>query len=215
MSAGCGTRDLAILVADDTMRLVVSAGIENWLTKPGVSPMTYSLLTSPTKDAGVLLRAHETLRPLCRTHRFAAAVFDYHGCGAEHQLTTEQAAARVQALMEQNGWRNRAKAICIDPELERWVICTHARLEKELGQSSRWVRTTLASAGYDPDKEGKLADPKSAWEELLRKARKRKSAALLANLASRLPLERCLDPAFQELAQFIKQCADSPLPHPQ
>lgn len=204
MSAPCAPTDLAVLVADGTMGRVIDSVLRRGLGHVGVRQVTYTVVTSPKMDPGVLLGGHELLRPLLRTHCFAAAVFDHHGCGAENKLSSEKAAAQVQGLLEHNGWKDRAKAVCIAPEFERWLICTQARLAHVLGRDPAWVCRVLAQSGHQPDMDGKFREPKVVWETLLREAGKRQSAALYASLAAGLPLDRCTDPALCELLEFLR-----------
>jgi hypothetical protein len=186
------------------MDAVVKAVLGSGLSSLGVRRLTHTIVRSPATDSGVYGRPHEILRPLISSHRFAIALFDYYGCGAEHRLGVEEAAAHAQRLLEKNGWKGRAKAICIEPELERWIICTHAPMAEVLDTNDAFVQKILGKAGHVPDAQGKFVDPKAAWEALLQATRARQSSALCTNLALRLRLTQCTDPAFLKLMEFLR-----------
>ncbi|MBD3175063.1 MAG: hypothetical protein GF320_07775 [Armatimonadia bacterium] len=187
------------------MDAVVKAVLGSGLSSLGVRRLTHTIVRSPATDSGVYRRPHESLRPLLSSHRFAVALFDYHGCGAEHRLEVRDAAAHAQELLERNGWAGRARAICIDPELERWIVCTRSPMAEELGISERSVHEALRKAGHLPNAEGKFDDPKAAWEVLLRATKTGRSAALYVNLARGLRLDQCTDPAFVKLVGFLRR----------
>jgi len=91
------------------------------------------------------------------------------------------------------GWRERAAAIVVDPEIDAWVWSDSPRVEAVLGWTGRdpdlrsWLRDHEL---LDPSSP-KPGRPKEAVEKALQLVRKPRSSALYRQLAREVGLARC------------------------
>ena len=196
--------DLVVLVADASMK----AATEGLLSRPldlGVSPFSYQVIVHPNRDPGCRLQGHELLRTMQRTFRFALLMFDLDGSGVFGPNRTE-VEAEVEAKLLVSGWKDRSAAIVIAPELEIWVWADSPLVDRVLGWQGRSpaLRPWLASEGMAFNEIGKPADPKAAMERALRVARKPRSSSLYLELAEKVNLEHCVDPAFLKLRTCLR-----------
>jgi hypothetical protein len=140
------------------------------------------------------------------------AVCDRHGCGKD-ELSRERLEAEIETMLA-NHWRDRAAAIVIDPELEVWVWAD----SPHVAQAIRWpggmpaLRTWLQCKGFVPESGAKPTKPKDAYEKALKFTKTRKSSSIFQELAAKVTLDRCIDPAFVKLKSTL-QCWFPP-PHP-
>jgi hypothetical protein len=104
----------------------------------------------------------------------------------------------------------------IDPELEVWVWSNSPRVADVLGWQGRsrelneWLRTTTIRIGkqereYLKEGETKPVRPKEAMEAALREVRKPRSSANFRQMAEKVSLEKCQDPAFRRLKSTLQQ----------
>ncbi len=112
----------------------------------------------------------------------------------------------VEARLLSSGWADRAAAVCLDPELECWVWSDSPEVTVALGWASRQpdLRSWLAARGLWEAGTLKPADPKKAVVEALYEVRKPRSSAVYRQLAERVSLQRCSDPAFLRLCQVLR-----------
>jgi len=103
--------------------------------------------------------------------------------------------------------RQFSYAIVLDPELEAWVWSDSPQVDRTLGWAERSpnLRTWLEEQQLWPADIPKPHDPKHAMERALRAVRKRRSPALLRQLAERVSLRRCSDPAFIRLKTTLQR----------
>jgi len=136
----------------------------------------------------------------------AMVVFDRHGSGRE-QETRETIEADVERRLARNGWGNRAAAIVLDPELEIWVWSDSPEVPLTLGWGQREpnLQTWLTDNGFLVEGNSKPQDPKEAMEKVLRIVRKRRSSAIYRELANKVSLRRCVDPAFVKLTTTLQK----------
>ena len=202
-SAGEGG-DLILLVADGNMKAALS-GVLNRTRALKICQVVFEVVVHPQKDPGVLHRAHEALRPLAGKFAHAVALFDREGCGreAEERETLE---ADVEQRLATNGWADRARAIVIDPELESWVWSDSPEVDSALGWAGHVpaLRPWLTKKGLLEQREAKPRRPKEAMEAALRLVRTPRSSAIYGELAERVSLRRCTDPAFQKLVATLQ-----------
>lgn len=199
------SNDLVVLAADKNIEL----GIRGLLSRApslGIRPVVVNVFVHPERDPGCLLRSQDFLRPLHREYDHALVVFDREGCGREGQCRT-QIESTVEELLAKSGWRSRAAAVVIDPELENWVWNDSPQVDTALGWAGRVpdLRAWLRQQGLLPDGLAKPPRPKEAVVEALRRARKPRSAALYRTLGEIATLEHCTDPAFQKLRTTLQR----------
>ena len=198
-------KDLVILVADKNMEYT-ARGLLGRPQALEIEPVEWDLFVHPRRDPGCLNEAHDFLRPFSHDYRFAMVLFDHHGSGQEGRPAAELV-ARVQRNLARNGWADRARVVVLDPELEVWVWSNSPSVDECLGWAGHRppLREWLSANGHWPDGATKPPDPKGAMEAALRHARKPRSSAIYLNLASRVSLRGCADPAFHCFVHTLQE----------
>lgn len=162
--------------------------------------------THPERASGIWHHSHEFLRPFHRTHAHALVLMDREGGGAlvEQQPRTDLE-QEIEQLLSANGWRDRAAAIVIDPEIETWVWSRVPEVDIALGWTGR--RPSLwewaAANGHLRAGESKPHRPKEAMEAALSQVRKPRSSMIYRQLAETVDFTPCTDPAFLKLRQTL------------
>lgn len=198
-------KDLVILVADGQMEYAIK-GLLTRDKSIGIRQPSVDIHVHPDKDPGCLLRGHDFLRPFHRQYRHALIMLDYEGCGREIRPRVDLESELEQRLAD-SGWKNRAAAIILEPELEIWVWSDSPEVEVVLGWSNRtprlmdWMRTE----GYLASDEKKPSRPKEALERVLRVARKGRSSAIFFQLAKKVSINRCTDISFLKLKEILRR----------
>lgn len=169
----------------------------------GIHPLRWRVHVHPERDPGCLRRGHEFLRAQSTGFAHALAVLDRQGCGSAD--AAEALECQLESRLRGSGWGDRAKAVVIDPELEAWVWSNSPRVDAELGWAGRLpgLRDWLAAEQNWALGAAKPPDPKAAMEAALRIARKPRSSAIYAALASKVSFERCQDRAFRRLCNIL------------
>lgn len=105
-----------------------------------------------------------------------------------------------------SGWETRAAVVVPVPELEIWVWSDSPNVDEVLGWRGKnpSLRTWLKSEGLLNDVKSKPVEPKKAFLKALREAPKARSSAIFRQLAEKVGLERCQDPAFLKLKQTLQ-----------
>jgi hypothetical protein len=205
MTAELAVKDLVVLAADgqieSTVRGLLTRG-QSLQTRA----ITADVYVHPEKDPGCLLRGHDFLRPFCRQYERALILCDRDGCGQE-DLPRETLEEQIEERLAKSGWRGRAAAVVLDPELEIWVWSDSREVDRVLGWTGRQpgLADWLVSQGYCTAGQGKPNSPKRAFEEALQIARKGRSSAIYHQLAQRVGLNRCTDPAFLKLKGLLRE----------
>lgn len=198
MSAGPQI-DLVALVPDKQMEAAVRSLFQRHASLR-IRPVTFELLVHPRRDPGCRSESVPLLSIYLSKSRYAIVLFDREGCGEEH-LSREVLESQAEAAMEVSGWGGRSSAIVIDPELESWVWSDSPVVDQVVGWSgaSPPLRTWLGDQGYISAGQSKPSRPKEALEAAMKQRRKRRSASIYRELAEKVSLVRCSDPAFQKL----------------
>ncbi len=204
MMSGTAPRHLIVLAADKHIASV----LETLLSRPsdlGIHAMSFDVRRHPESDPGCRTRSAEFLRPLINSYQHALVVFDHRGCGNEEKAPAE-VRKEVEDELGRNGWRERSRAIVIDPELESWVWSRSGRVAHVLGwgRSFEPLREWLQAEGFWPAPQPKPSDPKRAVEQALRRKGKVLSSALFRELAASVRLDGCRDPAFNDLRKTLQ-----------
>jgi hypothetical protein len=196
--------DLVVLTADKNMQSAV-AGLLNRRQSLGLRRIQSEFFVHPERDPGCLLRAQAFLRPSVNRCAHALVVFDRQGCGKE-QSTREELGNEVFASLSQSGWKDRAAVVVIDPELENWVFSDSPEVDEALGWENRApsLRFWLEEKAFLSAGQTKPPRPKEAMEAALRHVRLPRSSSIYAQLAERVGLERCIDPAFIRLKEVLQ-----------
>lgn len=202
---GTDKKDLIVLVADsDALR-----ALRRILARPedlGIRSIEYEVAYETAHDAACRLRSAETLRTFLHRFRHAIVVFDRHGCSSKESRDRIQ--ERVTENLRANGWRDDARAIVIEPELEAWAWGSTANVARILGWEQSRLERFLERRGFLAAEGSKPARPKEALEAAVRQAprsrRKKVSPRLFGELAACAPLDGCRDPAFRELRETLR-----------
>jgi len=203
---GQKTHDLVLLVADKDMEYFVSG----LLTRPndiGISEINCNIIPYVSRhDPGCCRNSHNFLRAYSTTYSYALVLFDHHGSGREND-TVQIIQDDVEKDLSRSGWGNRAKAVVISPELENWIWSRSSRVAACLGWKgqSEKLGKWLEEKGEWAAESSKPEDPKRAVELALRKARKPRSSRIYRDLAERVSLEGCIDPAFLRLRNILRE----------
>ena len=207
MSGKHGSDDLIVLVAD----LDIEQTIRGLLSRPHrikIDSVSFEIRRHPNRDAGCRTQAAEYLRPFIGRYQRALVVFDLHGSGST--VSREETQQEVELRLGTNGWRDRARAVVIEPELEAWVWTRSPHISRALGWESRYdrLRAWLESEGLWPPEIPKPPDPKRAMQRAMERAalrkRVRRSSTKFHDLAQRIDSRSCQDPAFSELRATLQ-----------
>ncbi len=172
----------------------------------GIRSIEFTIMRHLLRDPGCRLQAASTARSYVNDHNYALVLFDKVGSGgegAERQCIQDA----VEGDLRRNGWGNRSKVIVIEPELETWVWSMSANVGKVLGwnEGTGVLRDWLRQQDLWPDGEAKPPDPKSALKRaMMEKARRRPTMATFRDLARRVGLRACEDPAFREMRETLQ-----------
>lgn len=195
--------DLIVLLADLDAENAIT-GLLRRTPSLGVRAIDFEIVRHAMRDPGCCKDAAPMLRRNQTTHAHALVVFDRHGSGrdSEDRTAIEQ---DVEQSLVSSGWEDRGAAIVLDPELEAWVWSDSPEVDAVFGWAGRQppVRDALRDAGFLGEGDVKPDRPKEAMEWALRKVRKARSARLFSELASRVGLSRCIDPAFAKLMDTL------------
>jgi hypothetical protein len=205
MTDGVPENDLVVLVADGQMEFAVRGLLtRNQAIK--FQELSVDIHVHPNKDPGCLLRGHDFLRPFYRQYRHALIMLDREGCGRE-DASRQDLESELEQRLSTTGWDNRAAAIVLDPELEIWVWSDSPEVDAVLGWADKTPRLAewLQSEGYSTSGQTKPKRPKEAMEQALRLARKGRSSAIFLELAQRVSVNRCIDPAFLKFKNTLRE----------
>ncbi|MBN2291082.1 MAG: hypothetical protein JXM70_01580 [Pirellulales bacterium] len=199
-------QDLVVLAADKNIEFAVR-GIISRNQSLQIREIEVTFLRHPRKDPGCLKDPLSYLQFYCESHRYALVLLDHEGSGAEEKKR-EAIETQIEALLNKNGWNDRAAAIVIEPELEAWVWSDSPHVEEKLGwaNSSKKLRDWLReNTTFWPADQAKPVRPKEAVEKALREVRKPRSSAIYQDLAKTVSLTGCSDPAFAKLTGKLRE----------
>lgn len=198
------TLDLVALVADKSIEQAI-AGLLGRHESLRVRPIRHRILIHPQRDPGCYHTGHEILRPFASSATNALVVLDRSWEGAPSSDPTALASDIEQALAA--AWGDRARCIVIDPEVEAWIWSDSPHVSEVLGWRGDLpgLRVWLEEQGYWDKHRDKPEDPKTAFRAAIRQARIPPSSAMFAELAGRVGLNRCSDPAFTRLLTCLRE----------
>ena len=194
-------KDLTLIVADKNMHFALKGA----LARPaalGIRPISVEFSVHPNRDGGMRSTGPELLALKRRTARYGLLVLDREGCGVEK----DDADGLETELMERMKpvWGTAAAALVIEPEVDIWMWGADNALKTVLGwDHTPSIREWITTKGYILDANGKPVRPKEALDAILRELAVPRSAALYEELASKLSLKRCADPAFVRLRTIL------------
>ena len=195
-------KHLIALAADKSIKLTVDELIRrpDALGIRRLDEGAWETIPHPRYDSGVVTAAHVFLRPQVNRYRFAVVICDRHGSG--RSASREAIEAEIERNLQTCGWEQRCAAVVIDPELEIWLWVDSPHVAEVLGWRDRRdpnLREWLHQQGYLQRSQVKPSDPQRAADHALALAQKRRSSAIFQELAKRVSLAGCRDPAFLKL----------------
>ncbi len=196
-------KDLVLLVPDCNYE----KGLTALLKRPqslGIRPISFDIYIHTNRDPGCLRQAHDFLRPFASDFSYALILFDREGCGkASSRGDLEK---DVAERLNNAGWRDRNTVLVIEPELDIWVWSDSPLVDSCLGwpQGQPALRTWLREQKFLSKSATKPDRPKEAMEAVLRRTKRPRSASIYAKLGQRVGVNRCADPAFQELKTTLR-----------
>lgn len=195
--------DLVVLVPDKNIEQAIG-GLLNRHQSIGIKQVEFQIIVHPQRDPGVYQTGYALLEPFEPTTSFALVVFDFAWDGRPTDDPAEMA-RHVQTDC-QRIWQDRAKCICITPEIENWIWSDSPHVAKELG----WERTLelkawLEEKGFWPADLVKPIDPKAAFLQATKHKRIVPSSAIFRSLADKVSLRRCVDESFGLLVSTLQQ----------
>ncbi|MGA2230622.1 MAG: hypothetical protein ABSH22_06955 [Tepidisphaeraceae bacterium] len=184
-----------------------SAALDAMLARPkalGIRTVDYRVERHERRDAGCRLEAPAYLKSATSQYAHAIVIFDREGCGSTE--SRESLEADLERRLAESGWGDRAAVIVIDPELENWMWSDSPRVDEALGWhgKSPTLRQWLQSDGKLGEGESKPVRPKEAAEAAMRKVTKRRTSQVYTDIASRVSLNRCIDPAYMKLLTVLR-----------
>ena len=189
--------DLIVLVPDMDAETTVRAVLARHQAL-GIRPIAFDVRRHVQRDSGCRSDCHHFLRLSLQNYRYAMVLFDDEGSGREG-LERTQLDLAFELALHTNGWQDRAAVVVLDPELEAWVWSDSPEVDTALGWTGRdpplrpWVQSSThywVRGGPKPER------PKEAFDSALRAVGKAHSASIFEDIAGRVSLVRCTDPAF-------------------
>ena len=196
-------KDLVVVVPDSNTEQTLYGLLERHKALQ-IRRIEYRILVHPERDPGVLQRGASLLAEIdaLNAFRYALLIFDREGCGRE-MLTPSDLEQQVQQQLDASGWQGRSAVVVIDPELESWVFATSPHVvDVFAGGDAEVFQRVVESFPKTP--LGKPQKPMEAVKKLLRQKAIVRASALYKELASRVSLKGCIDPAFQRLCAILR-----------
>ena len=129
-------------------------------------------------------------------------VLDFEGSGtdlANAKALELQLDARLSAQ-----WKDAAKTIVVEPELDVWLWGADNAVEAAIGwPAGQSIREWLREREFAFEASGKPVRPKEALEAALRVPGLPRSSALYHTIAEKISVRRCSDEAFLRLRKQL------------
>ena len=205
--------DLIVLTADLDMENAMK-GVLARHQSLAIRQISTDILRHPQHDPGCAVRGVDFLSRYADEYDHGLLVFDHAGSGRE-QTDRIQLQGSLNAELARPPWKGRARALVIEPELEAWIWSDSPHVDAVL----RWrnqptpLRAWLSEQGWLSEGGVKPERPKEAFLAALRRTRTPRSASLYRQMAERVSLSRCRDPAFLELKAILQQWFQDGGPH--
>ncbi len=196
--------ELVVLVPDKN----IEQAIRGLLARPeriAMRPLSQDaveFVVTPGRDPGVFKHARGLLKPYLQDNGRALVILDRAWDGAPTSNPSELAAG-IEAQLTQ--WGDRARCLCIDPEIEAWIWSDSPHVATQLGWTSlQELRVWLESLSLWPDESEKPPDPKTAFLAATKEKRVTPSSAIFRQLAMQVSFKRCRDRSFNQLLCILR-----------
>ncbi len=207
-------RPLLFLVADKNMEGFVKGFFEReqWHLSIGCrafdfDPTTDIRVATSDNDPGLYRRADDLLAPFGKTYEHVVVMIDQEWQGSPG---ADDIRRRIQLHIENTGWEDETGlALVVSPEIDIWLWTNTNHSAKALGWPS-WDRLHEAlqkENWLSEPNQIKPTRPKEAAEWALKRGPKRRprSSRIYHQVASRVSLKRCTDPALRILLTRLRQ----------
>ena len=196
-------KDLVVMVADKNAQFALRGAL-NRPEALGTRRIQFEFRVHPGRDGGARKTGPEMLALERGRFGHGLLVLDFEGCGSSCANALELD-AELDARLRPH-WSEQAKAIVIEPEVDVWMWGSDNVLRDSFRwEGSRPIRDWLRDQGYQFNDQEKPERPKEALEAVLRHCKLPRSSALYQEIADKVSLPRCVDPAFRRLrSQLIR-----------
>jgi hypothetical protein len=143
------------------------------------------------------------LAPFRGSHSRAIVLLDVKFPGSPG--SREAIETNIQQRLNTQGWEGRSRVIAIDPELEVWVWSDSPHVPRILGLAHSEIRDIADEHDWWAKGAPKPIRPKELMSAALRRAGKVRSAAIYAQLAETVSVQRCKDAAFAGLRDTLRE----------
>lgn len=197
------SKGLVVLVADTQQEKTLGTLLGERTQALGIRSITFDIRSHPRKDAGVFREAADFLSVYqSPQYDHALVLLDCSWDGSPGTATAIQ--STIKGHLHSRGWREDAcEVIAIDPELEAWVWATSPVVPDVLRTTWVDIRELARRHGYWSDEGAKPHHPKDLLEAILKQQRRPRSSAIFQELARRVGLRQCQDPAFSLLRETL------------
>ena len=198
-------RDLVVLVADSHQRHTVATLLTKRQPSLGIRQVSIDInsdIYSLQNDPGVFHRAGRFLSVFAQQYERALVLIDAEWEGSP--ASAEEIEEKIQDDLNRNGWEGRSAVVVIDPELEIWVWSTSSHVPRLFGTDWETIKNLGHRTNYWQKGETKPSRPKELLEEVLRRTKTKRSAALYQQLAGRVSLETCQDDSFCRFREILQ-----------
>ncbi len=206
-------KDLIILAADSTARIMLEQLIVRFPNVLGVSPFSCEILVHPKRDPGCYNFGVNDLTEYEKHFEHCILIFDHEGCGAEHKSPAE-IEAELEKQLTNGLWPNRNAVIVIEPELENWIWTNSIHTATAMGWEdlatlNEWL---VAQRWLLPD-AAKPSHPKEAMQAAVKqKLRTQIASSTFAKIAQKASFKSCTSPSFLKFKSTITTWFQAPNP---
>jgi hypothetical protein len=194
-------KDLVLLVADKNIHFALKGA----LGRPEaleIRPIEIEFRVHPGRDGGTRRSGPEVLALERSRFKHGLLVLDFEGSGTD-SADAKALEAQLDARLSTQ-WKDAAKAIVIEPELDVWVWGADNAVEAAIGwPAGQGIREWLRERGFAFEGNGKPVRPKEALETALRVPDLPRSSALYQTIAEEISVRRCSDEAFIRLRKQL------------
>lgn len=195
-------KDLVALVADVQQEKTLETLLSKRQGALGIPSLAFDIYRHPRKDPGVFHEAPDFLWSYQSSHVRALALLDAAWAGAPG--SADFLRATLLQRLQDSGWPpDRCQVVVIEPELEMWVWVESPAVPEVLRTSWPDIHQLGRRRDFWREGEVKPHEPKALLEAVLRQQRRPRSAAIFQELAQRLGLASCTDPAFVLLRETL------------
>jgi hypothetical protein len=202
-------RDLAIVIADQEIRAVVTALLRRRWHSLGIRPLDFDpqedALVEAGRDSGCYLRGAALLAPRRKTHLHGLILLDEKWGGTPGREAIER---KMTEELLKDGWDADAAVVVLSPELEIWAFVQSDHLARSL----RWpelngpIRDWLGARGEWPDGMPKPPCPKEALHKCARQGAVRITPHWFEDFAGgQVGLTSCTDRSFLRFRDVLRR----------